>query len=149
MNPVDANSAGYERTIPIFMKGSPEEWIDWTKNVQREIMGQNATTGAAKYAFARRLLEDGALKAFENAAHVMGGKTNNHYKLVIKVITVDIVPKKALQQQKQYIQGCLKILFGMNVKDFMEQVIAMNELLTLFPDPSLSCGNQDSIGQDS
>ena len=102
MNPADVNSEDYELTIPIFRKTSPKEWLDWMKNFQRAIVGHNPTTGAANYALARRLLEDGALQAFENAAHMTGNKTNDNYKLVIKAITAHVMPKKELKQQKRY-----------------------------------------------
>ena len=68
-NPADSTSTTYLFTIPSFKKGNSEEWLEWTTNVKRAVIGQNATTtGADKYALARRLLEDGALQAFDNAA---------------------------------------------------------------------------------
>ena len=47
-----------------------------------------------------------------------------------------IMPKKALQKQKCYMRRFLKKPLDMKVKDFVEQVITMNELLTRFPDAS-------------
>ena len=63
-------------------------------------------------------------------------KFNNNYKLVNKSITAHIIPKKEFSQQKRYMQRFIRKPFNWKVKDFVERVIAMNELLTLFPNPS-------------
>ena len=99
-------------------------------------MGQNATTGAAKYGLSRRPLEDRAFKAFENAARMTGSERNNNYKLVINTATSYVIPKKALQHPKRDIWRFIKNPFSVKVKYFVERVITMNGLLTLFPDPS-------------
>ena len=85
---------------------------------------------------AKRLLEDGALQAFENAARTAGAKTTQNYKAVIKSVTTHIMPKKALQKQKRFMWRFLKKPLDMKVKDFVERVITINELLTRFPDTS-------------
>ena len=59
--PADATSTTYKLTIPIFKSKNSKEWLTWVKNVERAAIGQNVTTGPAKYALAKRLLEDGAL----------------------------------------------------------------------------------------
>ena len=83
---------------------------------------------------AKRLLEDRALQAFKNAAHTVGPKTTQNYKVVIKSVTTQIMPKKALQKQERYMQRFLKKPLDMKVKEFV--VITMNKLLTCFPDAS-------------
>ena len=85
---------------------------------------------------AKRLLEDGALQAFENAARTAGAKTTQNYKAVIKSVTTHIMPKKALQKQKCYMQRFLKKPLDIKVKDFVERAVTMNKLLTCFPDAS-------------
>ena len=67
-NPAEATSNTYELTILIFKSGNSEEWLTWVKNVEHAAIGQNATTGPAKYALAKSLIEDRALQAFDNSA---------------------------------------------------------------------------------
>ena len=59
-----------------------------------------------------------------------------NYKAVIKSVTTHIMPKKALQKQKNYMRRFLKKPLDMKVKDTVERVITINELLTRFPDTS-------------
>ena len=85
---------------------------------------------------AKHLLEDGALQAFKNAVRTAGAETTQNSKVVIKAVTAHIMPKKALQKQKCHMRRFLKKPLDMKVKDFVEQVVTMNDLLTRFPDPS-------------
>ena len=55
---------------------------------------------------------------------------------MIKSVTTHIIPKKALQKQKCYMQRFLKKQPNMKIKDFVEWVITINELLTCSPNVS-------------
>ena len=134
--PADANITTYKLTIPIFKNRNSKEWLEWVKNVERAAIGQNATTGPAKFLLAKRLLEDGALQASKNAARTAGAETTQNYKVVIKAVTAHIMPKKALQKQKRHMRRFLKKPLDLKVKDFVEQVVTINKLLTRFPDSS-------------
>ena len=94
--------------------------MEWTKNIKRAATGQNATIGATKYSLARRLLEDRVLQAFENVARMTGNETNENYQMVIKVVSAHVMPKKAFQKQKRYMQRFLRKPINMKVKDFVE-----------------------------
>ena len=80
---------------------------------------------------------------FQNAARTEGSKTTQNYKAVIKSVTTHIIPKKALQKQKCYMQRFLKKQPNMKIKDFVEWVITINDLLTCFPDaiPTVPAAN--------
>ena len=141
-SPTEVDSTTYGLNIPIFKKRNSKEWLEWIKSVERVAVGQNATTGPGKFLLAKHLLEDGALQAFENDTCTAGSKTTQNYKAVIKSVTNHIIPKKALQKQKHYMRRFLKKPLDMKVTDFVEQVITMNKLLTIFqmqilpsPDP--------------
>ena len=88
--------------------------------MERAAIGQNSTTGPAKFLLAKRLLEDGVLQAFKNAARTAGAKTTQNYKVVIKAVTAQIMPKKALQKQKRHMRRFLKKPLDLKVKDFVE-----------------------------
>ena len=135
-SPTDTTSTTYKLTIPIFKNRNPEEWLEWVKNVELAATRQNATTIPAKFLLEKRLLEDGALQAFENSARTAGAETVLNYKAVIKAVTAHILPKKARQKEKRYMQRFLKKSLDMKVKDFVERVVSMNDLQTRFPDAS-------------
>ena len=135
-NPSEATSTTYNLSIPMFKTGNPKEWLKWVKNVKRAAKGQNMTTGPTKFALAKRLLDGGALIAFENAATAVTTETNESFKQVIKSVTEHVFPKSAHQKQKSYMRRFLKKPRDLTVKQFVERVIHINELLERFPDPS-------------
>ena len=67
-NPEDASSTTYDIPMEYFKEGTPEEWLIFQDKLGRCITGQNATSGAVKFALTRRLLDGQAKTAFENAA---------------------------------------------------------------------------------
>ena len=102
-NPTDANSTTYKIPMSYFRDGTPEEWLLFKKKLKRCIDGQNATTGQAKFALARRLLAGRALADFNHAASIHGGETAPNYKRCIEAVTLGVFPQKALQDRKD---GC-------------------------------------------
>ena len=72
---------------------------------------------------------------FEDAACVLGNETNENYQMVIKAVTVHVMLKKTLQK-KRYMRRFLRKPIDMKVKDFVERIFDINELLTFFPDLS-------------
>ena len=71
-SPIDEDSTAYKLIISIFKSGNSKEWLEWIKNVEHAAVRQNATTGPAKYALAKCLLEDGVLQAFEKVTRTAG-----------------------------------------------------------------------------
>ena len=129
-------STTYKLTIPIFKNRNPKEWLEWVKNIEPAATRQNATTSLANFLLAKGLLEDGTLQVFKNATRTAGARMVPNYKAVIKAVTAHIMPKKALQKQKRYMRRFLKKPLDIKVKDFVEQLVSMNKLLTRFPDAS-------------
>ena len=135
-NPTDSISTTYDLSIPIFKDGNPDKFLKWVKNVKRAAKGQNMTTGPTKFALAKRLLDGGALIAFENAGTAVASETNETFKQAIKDVTEHVFPKSAYQKQKSYMRRFLKKPRDLSTKQFVERVIHINELLERFPDPS-------------
>ena len=132
----DPESTTYKLTIPIFKNRNSKEWLEWIKIVECAAFGQNATTSLEKFLLAKPLHQERALQAFKIAARTAGAETTQNYKAVTKSVTTYIMPNKALQKQKHYMQRFPKKPLDMKVKDFVEQVVTMKELLTCFPDAS-------------
>ena len=115
-NPTDATSATYNLLIPVFKDRNTKEWLTWVKNAKQAVKAQNMTTGTTKFSLAKRLLDGGALIAFENAATVVASKTNDSFKQVIKSVTEHVFPKSGCQKQKSYMIKFLEKLRDLTVK---------------------------------
>ena len=115
---------------------NPEEWLKWVKNLEQAAKEQNITTGPAKFARAKRLLDSRALITFKNAATLFTSKTNETFKQVIKSVTEHVFLKSACHKQKSYMRRFLEKPRDLNAKQFVERVIHINKLLERFPDPS-------------
>ena len=107
-NPTDSSSTTYDLSIPIFKDGNPEEFLKLVKNVEQAAKGQNMTTGPTKFALAKRLLDGGALIAFENAGTAVTSEMNETFKQAIKDVTEHVFPKPAYQKQKSNTRRLLK-----------------------------------------
>ena len=57
----------YNLAVPFLDNGSVEQWINFWKNLEVVLKGQNVTSGPANYAVAKTLLKGEALKSFEAA----------------------------------------------------------------------------------
>ena len=57
-----------------FKEGTAEEWLTFMDPLRHSITRQNATSGAAKFALARRLLDGAVHTTFENAAQLNKGQ---------------------------------------------------------------------------
>ena len=115
-NPTDKDSTTYDFPIQIFKSGTVEEYLIWKKSFARAAAGQNATNGHSKFALARRLLDGGALTAFENSASMQFTETNDTFRDTLEGLAVHIFPPKALQKQKRFMRRFLKKPFGVKVK---------------------------------
>ena len=135
-NPNDPASTTYTIYVQLFSTGTCEDWIRWLVNFRRACIGQNATTGPARFASARRLLEGGALTAFENAALNEATETVLSLDAVFKKVTEHVFPPKSLQKQKRFMRRFLRKPQDIKIKNYVERVVELNELLTEFPDPS-------------
>ena len=95
-NPADASSTTYDIPMEYFKEGTPEEWLIFQDKLGRCITGKNATSGAAKFALTRRLLDGQAKTAFENAAQLQGAHTNSSFQACLMAVTEDVSPPNAL-----------------------------------------------------
>ena len=132
-NPTDESSTMYELTVPFFSSGTPEELLDFIKNVEKVFVGQNMTAGPARYSLLRRVLQGDALAAFNRAATATGNETNDHLKTCLTELKKHIFPRKALNNQKRYMRRFLRKPREMKIREFMTRLNEINELLTLFP----------------
>ena len=132
-NPTDANSTTYEIPMEYFKEGTPEEWLIFQDKLGRCITGQNATSGVAKFALTRRLLDGQAKTAFENAARVQNAHTNATFQACLMAVTEDVFPPKALLNQKRYMRRFLRKPAKMAAKEYIARVCELNCYLTAFP----------------
>ena len=64
-NLTDSESMIYESTVPVFNTGPVYKLIHFQEELNKIFVGQNVTTGPAKFAMTRRLLKGEALQALK------------------------------------------------------------------------------------
>ena len=117
-----------------FKEGTLEEWLIFMDRLRRCITRQNATTEAAKFALARRLLDGAAKTAFEKAAQLKGGTmTIASFQESLKSVMADVFPPKALLNQIQFMHRFLIKPADMLANHYIAQVCEINSYLTAFP----------------
>ena len=54
----DNDSGSYEMNLPYYVRGSPEEWLDWKDKLLKALDGQSVSMGPLWYMFSK-LIDDG------------------------------------------------------------------------------------------
>ena len=102
--PNDANSQTYELNIGIFRSGTPEQFLEFCRDLKREIDGQNITAGSGSGAMACCLVAGDALAAFNQKATETGNETNANFIAVLNGLTSHVFPQHDLRMQKRYMR---------------------------------------------
>ena len=142
--PGDADSQTYELSIPYYGSGTPEQWLKFTRDLNRVLIGQSITTGPPKYAMARRLLEGDALAKFNERATANGNETNEHFVTTLREVTTHVFPKKALALQKRYMRRFMRKPRELKTRLYVARVTELNNYLKQFP----PFADDQSIPQD-
>ena len=129
----DADTTTYKIPMAYFRNRTPKEWLLFKKKLTRCMTGQNATSRPTKYALARRLLSGRALANFNHAVTANGNESLANYKKCIQAVTLGVFPQKALQDKKRWMRRFLKKPRDMPVRDYIAQVIEINDYLAEFP----------------
>ena len=132
--PGDAASPTYELAVPYFSSGTPEEWLRFRQNVKRVCNGQNITTGAGKFAVARRLLEGDALSTLENATTAENfTETNPSFNDAMNLVARMVFPPRAVVLEKRYLRRFLRKPLSMKSREFASRVVEINNFIAKFP----------------
>ena len=102
--PADDNSQTYDLNVPIFRTGTAEAYIEFKRDLDKSIAGQNITDGPGKYAMTRRLLAGDALAVFNAEAEQAGTETTAHYQAVMRLLGRHVFLQRALRVQKRYMR---------------------------------------------
>jgi len=142
------NLSEYERHIPYFSTGTPEEWLITVCDLNKVIAGQRLGNGPAKFTLARQVLQGDALstfntqaEVFETEAHmncveghpVPESQTTANYNACIMAVTKHVFPHRALSMQKRYMRRYLRKPRDMSVRDFVARLQELNGYLSSFP----------------
>ena len=132
--PSDPKSITYECKTYAFDDGSPEEWLEHVKTYKKIIVGQNIKTGEPAFTMLKRLLKGKALTDFERIK-VDEAYTNSmdNVKEMLKKLTEEIFPERALQKQRRALRRYVRKPEGMKTSTFYARLVEMNEQLKTFP----------------
>ena len=131
--PGDANSAKYKFKVAIFENGTPEEVLEFVRNVQRIITGLNITLGPPMYVQMRALLKGDALSAFNTAATAAGNETVPHFTQAWRGLVSHVFPQRALAKQKRVMRRFMRKPKDWTMRTYTARMTEINEYLALFP----------------
>eukprot|EP00957_Ditylum_brightwellii_P056777 4303158-Ditylum_brightwellii.AAC.1 len=102
-----------------FDKGTPEEWIKFHCRLQAVLKGQNITQGPPSYIVAKTLLKGNALTVFEQAEITHENQTVTNFELYLDDVAKHVLPEKAGQTQKHYMQRNICYGRGITIKEWV------------------------------
>ena len=132
-DPADPSSQTYDLTIKYYRTGTPEEWLLFQRDLLRILVGQNITTGPAKYAMTRRLIVGDTLAVFNQAATKRGAETVENFKLCLRDVTTHVFPQRALSRQKRYMRRHMRKTREFTTREFAARLAELNAYLAEFP----------------
>ena len=126
------NSMLHSLDIPFFSNGKPEEWLKFEKNLQKVFIGQAVTSGPAKIAIARSLLQGGALASFENSLEGVN-ETNDTFRRAMHAVKAHVFPKNAAALQRRWLRRNVRKPATMTSREFIARLEEINAYIPLFP----------------
>jgi hypothetical protein len=131
--PADADSQLYSLQVPYYTTGTPEQWIQFRKNLDKILTGQHITTGPPTYAMTRRILEGAALAKFEESTADRGTETLEHFEEVLQDMGSYVFPRRALQMEKRYMRRYMRKPRKLKMREYLARVDELNNDLRYFP----------------
>jgi hypothetical protein len=132
-NPGDKESLTYEVVVKLFKSGTPEEFIQTVIALEKIFKGQDITTGPEQYNMCRKVFQNEALTAFNNAATLVGNETVVNLKTVFKKVAATVFPIKAYFTQKQAMRRFMRKPKDMKIRDYVDRLQEINSYLIYFP----------------
>ena len=139
-------SPQYELRVPYFRDGTPEEWLEFKQNLDKALKGQvDSPKAADMFGMARRLLEGETLSTFELETDARKnvvldpengpvGETKEVFEEVMKEITRQVFPKRAVQTQKRFLRRFLKKPDDMRTRQFVSRALELNSQFVEYPE---------------
>ena len=121
--------ATYKTPMAYFRDRTPKEWLFFKKWLTWCLIGKKVTSRAAKYALARQLLTGCALADFNSAATLHRNKSIANCTQRIQAVTLQVFPRKTLQDQKHWMRNFLKKPQGMPVQEYISHETEINYYL--------------------
>eukprot|EP00957_Ditylum_brightwellii_P033498 2538471-Ditylum_brightwellii.AAC.1 len=115
--PADANSPTYKLSISFFDEGVPKEWISFQHMLQTVLKCQNVMQDPTSYVVAKILLKGDTLTVFKQAKINHRNQTVPHFELCLDDVAKHVLPEKAGQTQKRYMQRNIWYSRGTTVKN--------------------------------
>lgn len=132
-NPGDKESLTYEVMVKLFKSGTPEEFIQTVIALEKIFKGQDITTGPDQYSMCRKVFQNEALTAFNNAATAVGDETVANLQLVFNKVAATVFPLKAYFVQKQAMRRFMRKPKDMKIRDYVDRLMEINSYLIYFP----------------
>jgi len=131
-SPTDENSSEYSIALPYFNTGTPEQWLKCADNINKVIIGQNATTGTQRFTIARRVLVGDALATLE-ASLAGQNPTNALFVTAMNAVTTHVFPPRSLVSQKRGMRRFMRKPSTMKVRTYVTRLRELNDMLPKYP----------------
>jgi hypothetical protein len=117
----------YTIEIRHFKTGTPEEWIDTTRDIMQVLEGLRIDTADAAGAIVRTILKGEALRLFEDGINTIEGLATMHdFRLCMEHITKHVFPARSYIRQKRYMRREMKKTRDVSIREFVVRVREMN-----------------------
>eukprot|EP00957_Ditylum_brightwellii_P006734 511366-Ditylum_brightwellii.AAC.1 len=100
--------------------------MKFQRGLQAALKSQNVIQGPPSYVVAKTLLKGKTLMAFEQAEIARGNQTVPHFNLCLNDVAKHVVPEKAGQIQKRYMQRNICYGKDFTMKEWVAQVQELN-----------------------
>jgi hypothetical protein len=134
-SPTEKSSPVYEVTAKSFATGSVEQFIQWKRDLQRIITGQNITKLIDKFTMAKRLLHGDALAVFSSVAAQLDMEDDAEFELALAELAQHVFPKNALTNQKSWLRRSAdaRKASGTLTRQWVARLREINLMLPDFP----------------
>ena len=132
--PDNPKSATYEFSVAYFNGSeSPEETLDFVRDVDRVLKGQNVTEGTAMFALMKRLLRGDAEAAFARASDSALTQNAEAYLFAVEALVEHMFPERSLILQKRCMRRYMRKPNGLTTKKYVARIVEISQKLAQFP----------------
>lgn len=133
-DPTDVDSLRRKVEVPYLRSGTPLDFVEFRKNVEKVIAGQNATTGPQKFRILKSLVQGEAESKLNSILAEQGAETNASFLQAMNELAKHFFPKSAIAKQKRALRRNWTKPRAMNEREYVAETLAAVSDLKYYPD---------------
>ena len=128
-----ATGAKYTVTIAKFGGGSPEELLDFLKNLYEVFEGQEVYHARGRHNMMQQVLSGDALACFNNKSEELSVMSSSNFNKCVQALKEHIFPYQSLPYQKRFMRNAFKKPSNWTIRQFVSRLQEVNNYLPAFP----------------